>query len=46
MAMGKMGGVKMALEKVDGGYRGNKRKLMIGVDNVGVLKCLRNGRVE
>ena len=42
--MGEMCGVKVAMERVEAEYRGEKRKLMVGVDNVGVLKCLRKGR--
>jgi len=42
--MGEMGGVKEAVERVEGEYKGLKRRLMVGVDNVGVLKCLRKGR--
>ena len=42
--MGKMYGVKKVLEKVKGVYRGNRRKLVVGVDNVGVLRKLGKGR--
>jgi len=42
--MGEMYGVSRLMERVEGGYKGKKRKLMVGVDNVGVLKKLRKGR--
>jgi len=41
---GEMFGVKSLLEKVEGVYKGEKRRLLVGVDNVGVLKKLRKGR--
>ena len=40
---GEMAGVAEILDEVRK-YEGNVRKLWIGVDNVGVLKCLRKGR--
>jgi len=42
--MGEMCRVKEAMERVESGYEGEKRKLIVGVDDVGVLKCLRKGR--
>jgi len=43
--MGEMYGVKKVLEKVEGCYVGEgRRKLLIGVDNVGVLRKLGRGR--
>jgi len=39
-----MWGVGEVLRRVEGGEVGNKRKLVVGVDNVGVLKRLRKGR--
>jgi len=41
---GEMWGVRRLLEKVRGEYNGMKRKLIVGVDNVGVLKRRRKGR--
>jgi len=40
---GEMSGVGEILDEVRR-YEGESRKLVIGVDNVGVLKCLRRGR--
>jgi len=42
--MGEMYGVKKVVELVEGCYRGKGRKLIIGVDNVGVLRKLGKGR--
>jgi len=41
---GVMWGVRKLLERVRGEYRGGRRKLIVGVDNIGVLKRLRKGR--
>lgn len=41
---GEMYGVGKLLERVEEEYRGEKRKLIIGVDNQGVLKKLRRSR--
>lgn len=41
---GEMGGVAEVLRRVEGGYGGGKRKLVVGVDNKGVLERLRKGR--
>ena len=41
---GEMWGVRKLLERVRGEYRGRRRKLLVGVDNVEVLKRLRKGR--
>jgi len=42
--MGEMYGISRVMERVEGRYRGGKRKLLVGVDNVGVLRKLRKGR--
>ena len=42
--IGERGGVKRLLEKVEGEYEGGFKRLMVAVDNQGVLKCLRKGR--
>jgi len=41
---GEMWGVRRLLEKARGEYKGQRRKLIVGVDNVGVLKRLRKGK--
>ena len=41
---GEMYGLGRVLEIVEGSYKGEKRRLMVGVDNTGVLKRLRKGR--
>ena len=41
---GEMYGVGRVLEMVEGCYKGERRKLVVGVDNMGVLKRLRKGR--
>jgi len=42
--MGEMYRVKKVLEKVEGEYRGNKEKLIDGMDNIEVLRKLGKGR--
>jgi len=42
--MGEMYGVKKVLEWVEREYRGDRRRLLVGVDNVGVLRKLGKGR--
>ena len=44
VGMGEMFGVRRLMERVEGNYRGGKRRLLVGVDNVGVLRNLRKGR--
>ena len=41
---GEMGGVGEVLRRVLGEYRGSRRKLVVGVDNCGVVERLRKGR--
>jgi len=41
---GEMYGLLRVLELVEGWYKGGKRKLMVWVDNTGVLKRLRKGK--
>ena len=41
---GEMWGVGEAMERVVEGYRGEMRRLIVGVDNVGVLRRLRKGK--
>jgi len=42
--MGEMYGVKRLRERVEGSYKGGKKRLLVGVDNIGVLRKLRKGR--
>jgi len=44
VARGKMREVKRLLEKVEGEYLGSLRKLVVAVDNQGVLRSLRKNR--
>jgi len=36
--------VRGLMERVEGGYKGKRKRLMVGVDNMGVSKKLRKGR--
>jgi len=42
--MGEMYEVKRLMERVEGSYKSGKKILLVGVDNVGVLRKLRKGR--